>query len=293
MKQKMTLQDVWDYYGTSSIIQTYEGFEFPDEARGFALVIASHEFYRYFDGGLIDPAMLLVDRTGWMKRELLKSLELCTPVSLRYAFGKATTVDGKTKFYMQDPTMPTVESMDILVEAEWDLRQGVSNEGWIPEVEKNWSGGLILFKKTMPKDTYETRGKQVWILRSTPAMMEIMKLKTDFYTWQRQMIERSDEVLKKFETEKEKYLEQIVDCLRGLPGRVHWIVAADEEELWPKFDANQELWVKSEYDWQITQFDERLEIRSRGGSPGVIAGEFPRYDAMGLQICRDLVAAQK
>lgn len=293
MKQKMTLQDVWGYYKTSSIIQTYGGFEFPDETRGFTLVIGSHEFYRYFDGGLIDPAMMLVDRTGWMRRELFKSLELCTPVLLRYAFGKATKMVGEEmKFYMLDPMKPTIGLMDILVEAEWDLRQGVSNEGWISEVEKNWSGGLILFKKTMPEDAYETRGKQVWILRAAPAMMEIMKLKTDFHTWQRQMIERSDEILKKFEAEKEEYREKIVECLKDLPGRVHWIVAADEGELWPKYDANQELWTKDEYDWQIIQFDDYLEIRSRGGSPGGIAKESPRYDVMGLQICRNLAAAQ-
>lgn len=292
MKQKMALQDVWDYYKTSSIIQTYEGFEFSDETRGFALIIASHEFYQYSDGGLIDPTMMLVDRTGWMKRELLKSLELCTPVLLRYAFGKADVVDGKTRFYMLDPMKSTLGLVDILVEAEWDLRQGVSNEGWISEVEKNW-GGTILFKKTMPEDIYETRGKQVWILRAMPAMMEIMRLKTDFHTWQRQSIKRSDEILQKFEAEKERYREKIIGCLKQLSGRVHWIVAAEEEELWPKYDANRELWTKDEYDWQITEFDDHLEIRYRGGSPGVIKKELPRCDAMGLQICQSLVATQK
>lgn len=86
-KQKMALEDVRDYYGLSDVVQTEAGFKLPDNGRGFAIEIPGW-FCMFWDGGLIDPAEMLVDRMGWMRREMFKTLDICVPVSMRYAFGQ-------------------------------------------------------------------------------------------------------------------------------------------------------------------------------------------------------------
>lgn len=99
----------------------------------------------------------------------------------------------------------------------------------------------------------------------------------------------ADERMERFERERAFYQKKIVGRLNALPGgKIHWITAADEEELWPKYDANRELWEKAEYDWQIILFEDYLEIRSRGGSPGVISLERLRYDEAGYRISQEL-----
>lgn len=226
MKRKITLKEVWNYYGTTGITRTPEGFEIHDENRGITVVIPD-EFYQFIDGGLIDPAMMLVDRMGWMRREMFRSLDLCVPVSMAYAFGRSVTVAGKEKFYVQDPMELTADSMDIMVEAAWDLRQGVSNRGWTTEVEKNW-GGSIIYQKTVPMDIYETQGVQIWVLHIMSSMSEMMQLKDDFYTWQRQMIGYSDEVLRNFEVKKGEYQRKILEVANRLVEECDFLLMRDE-----------------------------------------------------------------
>jgi len=287
MRQEMTLQEVREFYGTGDIAQVGKEFEIQDDGRGFATRIP-RQFYVFLDGSLIDPAEMLVDRTGWMRREIFKTLEVCSPVSLRYAFGRLVE-NCKKIFCFQEPTEMAFDSMDIEVEAEWDVRQGVTNTGWIEEVEKNW-GKNILHQKIIPEDAYKTRGKVVWILHATESMEKVMGLKADFYLWRRRIIDSSDEVLSRFEVEKDDYREQMRNCLGRLQGTIRWINASEEEEIWPKYDANRDLWERQEYDWQIIDCNDHLEIRGRGGSPGEIVAKFPRCDEVGLGVCREFVA---
>lgn len=228
MKQKMTLKDVWDYYGTSSIIQTHEGFEIYGEARGVTVVIPD-EFYRFIDGSLIDPGMMLIDRMGWMRQELFGCLDLCIPVLMSYAFGKLVAAGGKQRFYIQDPMESTDDSMDVLVEANWDSHQRASNEGWILGVEKNWSGRII-YQKTVPEDSYEFHGTQVWVLRITRQMKGMMRLKDDFFAWQRQKIEYSDEVLRNFEAKKGEYQRKILEVANRLVEECNFLLMRDESD---------------------------------------------------------------
>lgn len=114
--------------------------------------------------------------------------------------------------------------MDLWVEADWDARQGVVNAGWAQEVEANL-GELIVHQRTMPADIYEAHGTMIWVLHIEKSAEELMKLKADFYIWQRRMIEGSAGALEKFESEKDEYREQMKECLKGLPGKIHWIKA--------------------------------------------------------------------
>lgn len=289
MKRKMELEDLKDFYRTDDIREGAECYEYVDKATGIIFGLPQ-EFQVFIDGSLFDPIkMLKIPPYIW---SLVFDDEIF-PLEASYLCGHYSAVSepkAEIRFWPGDPMDEVLRKMDaVLVKAHWDLREGVSDTGWS---ERSFGGRLIWSSRKT--DRYETSGDWYWLLgmKSVGASNWMYFGETILFAQYvrtlRPVYALANERLGQFERERAFYQEKIVGCLNALPGRVHWIMAADEEELWPKYDANRELWEKAEYDWQIILFEDYLEIRSRGGSPGVISLDHLRYDDVGYQICQEL-----
>lgn len=290
MKQMMTKEALMSFYKTDTIREGAECYEYLDKVTNLAFELP-REFQVFIDGSLIDPIKFLK-----MPPHVWNFVfdDDVMPLDAKYLCGHCTMSGERRdeiKFYPGNP-MDDVKKMNaVIVEACWDLREDVSDHDWGNQMQAMYDDRIVWFlRKT---DVYEISGKWYWMIMVSDfddfTTFGMAALMMQYVGTLRPMCQLADQKMAKFEKCKANYRGRILDCLNGLPGRVHWIAADGEDRLWPKYDANRELWEKNEYDYQVTLFDNSVEIRSRGGSPGQISVERLRYDPVGLRLCRDFV----
>lgn len=292
MKVVKTWEELMDLYaGRGEVRRMETGFELVDKTTGIIFDLPK-EYRVFIDGKLIDPVQFL--SLPYFIWNVLFG-ERIEPLAVECICGKATLTDKgddgiEAKFYPADLDADIAQNDVVLVKAHWNMTQGSVGYGWDDWMHQYYGSSIIWsFCKT---DDYYVSGDWYWLIQAQPGNMATFGLYTVLTHYIRKLLgvyNLADEAAEDFEKNKARHRKQMIEHLNGLPGRIHWIVATEEEELWPKFDANRELWVNDEYDWQIIEFDDRLEIRSRDGSPGVVAKETLRYDAVGVQLCHDFL----
>lgn len=292
MKITKTWEELADLYAKrGEIRQTETGFELIDQATG--IIFDLPKGYRVFiDGGVIDPVQFLT--LQWHIWEGLFDGKI-EPLSVECICGKATLTgedDGEVevKFYPADLEADISQNDAVLVKAHWDMTQGTVDYGWDDWMHQCYDHSIVW--SLCKTDDYHSVGDWYWLIRAQPGDMAAFVLYMVSMHYTRKLLGVYN-VADEFERNKANLRRQLKECLSRLPGRVHWIVAAEEMELWPKYDANRELWEKSEYDWQIIELEDSFEIRSRGGSPGEISVERARFDEIGLLKCLAIEDAAK
>lgn len=296
MKKTKTWEELADLYAKrGEIRQTETGFELIDRVTGIIFDLPK-EYRVFIDGGVIDPVQFLT--LQWHIWEGLFDGKI-EPLSVECICGKATLTVGdddevEVKFYPADLEADVAQNDTVLVKAHWDMTQGTVDYDWDDWMHQYYDHGIVW--SLCKTDDYHSVGDWYWLIQAQPGDMAAFALYMVSMHYTRKLLgvyNVADEAAEEFERNKGSLRRQLKECLSRLPGRVHWIVAAEEMELWPKYDANRELWEKSEYDWQITELEDSFEIRSRGGSPGEIAVERARFDEIGLLKCLAIEDAAK
>lgn len=230
MKREVDLMEFRKYYGQVDVVETDKIYEVESTA-GVSFVMPK-EFHLFVDGILLSPIEALVDLTLDMRTALFGDAEgVDTPVCLKYLFGKFVANGDERKFYTVDPMKDTEEQMtDVIIEAEWDAKQGVSNCNWISEVQKKW-GMCVKHQLTEAEDRYEMLGKQFWVISlsdcTDPSML---RARRRFLENRKRLIVESDKILQEFEENKAKYRAMMAQLMARLHESTPCVVWQDADQ---------------------------------------------------------------
>lgn len=285
--KKMSLEDLQDLYRANEVKECDGGYEVVDRETGIIYGVPD-EYTVFIDGKPLDPTRFL---TMSLCSQRLMFDEVINPLEVKYNCGSYVLLGERMKFYPAGATAKEKRLEAVLVKAHWDMREASSDYRWDEWMQRRFGKDVVWSLRRT--DAYEVSGDWYWLITVRPdsSIMSfgLNMILADYARVLETVYKVARVAMEKFERNKVKYQRWIAECLGKLPGRIHWIVAAEEGELWPKYDANRELWMNNEYDWQIVEFDDYLEVRGRGGSPGVLVMETVRYDATGAQLCRDFL----
>lgn len=211
MKRQMTLDGMTELYG-AGVKQTKDSeFWFKDQKSGLSLVLPA-ECDVFLDHEIIDPNQAYVDVWNSISRFLTMKL---SATQVRYRFGCHYEAEGVNWFYLTDLDWPDSDTTHILVDVDWDLREGRTGFNR----RDLWFQAHPTYVHDYCTDPYETYGTQYFILKIKDEKM-LEALRAEHLAWRRSLVELAEKKLHDFEVCKAYRKKQMLSLLEKFVGKM-------------------------------------------------------------------------